>query len=296
MIDWDEYRYFLAVAEERSLSGAGRRLRASQPTVGRRIASLEQALEVRLFDRRPRGLVPTEAGKAILEQARRIDESVREIGLLVKGQDQRLVGSVNISAPETIGMYWLVPRLSRFRRLHPEIFLQIEFAVAAADIVGGKTDMALRFDTPGKDDVLLARKVGRAGFGLYASVDYLRENGRPLTLEQLNHHQIIATAGDLSESQLKLWLELVSGPSVVSFTSLLGCIAGVEAGLGVGVLPHYATQATGRMQRLCTGEFDKGLDLWLVVHPHTRDTARLRAVSDFIAQEIQADPITSTAQ
>ena len=55
MTDWDDYRYFLAVAEEGSLSAAANRLRASQPTVGRRIASLEDRLEVRLFERHPRG-------------------------------------------------------------------------------------------------------------------------------------------------------------------------------------------------------------------------------------------------
>ena len=53
----------------------------------------------------------------------------------------------------------------------------------------------------------------------------------------------------------------------------------VDLVLGVGILPHYATQAAGGQQRVCAGVFDKGVDLWLVLHPHTRNTARIRALS-----------------
>ena len=53
-------------------------------------------------------------------------------------------------------------------------------------------------------------------------------------------------------------------------------------------------QAAGGQQRMCAGVFDKGVDLWLVLHPHTRDTARLRAICYFIAKEKAVDPITST--
>ena len=195
MTDWDDYRYFLAVAEEGSLSAAANRLRASQPTVGRRIASLEDRLEVRLFERHPRGYSPTPAGEAILDLARRLDSNVRDIGLRIKGQDTEFVGTVSISTPESMAVYWLIPRLSRLRRLHPGIRIEVHSAAAIADIARGEADLALRFDRPGDDDVLLARKVGRARFGLYAAARYLQRHGTPLALEDLNRHAVIGPAG-----------------------------------------------------------------------------------------------------
>src|SRR5260370_39570637 len=67
--DWDKLRTFLEVARDLSLSAAARRLGLAQPTVGRRIDGLEEALGATLFTRSPRGLVPTAAAKALVPHA-----------------------------------------------------------------------------------------------------------------------------------------------------------------------------------------------------------------------------------
>ena len=295
MTDWDDYRYFLAVAEEGSLSAAANRLRASQPTVGRRIASLEDRLEVRLFERHPRGYAPTPAGEAIVDLARRLDSNVRDIGLRIKGQDTKFVGTVSVSTPESMAVYWLIPRLSRLRRLHPGIRIEVHLAAAIADIARGEADLALRFDRPGDDDVLLARKVGRARFGLYAAARYLQRHGTPLALEDLHRHAVIGPAGRLVDTRIPEWLGDAANSEALACNSMLGVAAAVEAGLGIGILPHYMASPERKLQRLPPGIFEAVLDVWLLVHPHTHGAAKMQAVIDFLVRELSADPILSVS-
>jgi len=293
MTDWDDYRYFLAVADEGSLSAAARRLGTSQPTVGRRVAGLEERLEVRLFERHQQGYSPTPAGEAILDLARRLESDFRDIGLRVKGQDTRLVGTVAVSTPESMGAVWLIPKLPRFRNLHPDIRIEVHLAATNADITMGEADLALRFDRPGDDEILLARKVGHARFGLYASTGYLRRHGTPLTMEDLRRHAIIGPAGRLVETRIPEWLGDAGKCDVLACNSMLGTFAAVEAALGIGVLPHYMAQSERRLPRLLPGIFEGGLDLWLVVHPHTRRAAKIQAVLSFLSEELSADPLLS---
>ena len=295
MTDWDDYRFFLAVADAGSLSAAAKRLRASQPTVGRRIALLEERLDVHLFERHPRGYSLTPAGEAILDLARHLDSNVRDIGLRIKGRDTRFVGTVSISTPESMAIFWLIPRLSRLRRLHPGIRIEVHSAAAFADIARGEADLALRFDRPGDDDVLLARKVGRARFGLYAAAQYLQRHGTPLAFEDLSRHAVIGPAGRLANTRITEWLGDATNSEALACNSMLGVAAAVEAGLGIGILPLYMASPERKLQRLPPGLFETVLDLWLLVHPHTRGAAKMQAVIDFLVQELAADPILSVA-
>ena len=291
--DWDDYRYFLAVADAGSLSAAAQQLGSSQPTVGRRIASLEARLDARLFVRSQQGYALTPAGEAIIDAARRLAADHREIDLRVKGQSSRLVGTVAVSTSESMSVAWLIPRLSRFRNLYPDIRIEVHLDSARVDITRGEADLALRFDRPGDDDILLARKVGRAWFGLYASTTYLRRCGTPLTIEDLHQHAFIGPAGRLAETQMPGWLGEVARSDIVACNSMLGVFAAVEGSLGMGILPEYMAQPARSLRRLFPERFHTVLDVWLVVHPHTRGSAKIQAVLDFLAEEVSTDPLLS---
>ena len=202
---------------------------------------------------------------------------------------------MSISTPESMAIFWLIPRLSRLRRLHPGIRIEVHSAAAIADIARGEADLALRFDRPGDDDVLLARKVGRAKFGLYATAQYLQRHGTPLALEDLSRHAVIGPAGRLVDTRMTEWLGDVANSEALACNSMLGVAAAVEAGLGIGILPHYMASPERKPQRLLPGLFETVLDVWLLVHPHTRGAAKMRAVIDFLVRELAADPILSVA-
>lgn len=293
--DWDDYRYFLAVADAGSLSAAAQRLGSSQPTVGRRIAALEARLEARLFVRSQQGYALTPEGEAIIDAARRLDAGHREIELRVKGQSSQLVGTVAITSSESMSVGWLIPRLSRFRDLYPDIRIEVHLDSARADISRGEADIALRFDRPGDDDMLLAHKAGAAGFGLYASAAYLRRRGTPVAIEDLRQHAFVGPAGRLAHTQMPRWLAEVAQSDVVACNSMLGAFAAVEGGLGLGILPEYMAQRAGSLRRLFPDQFRPLVDVWLVVHPHTQVAARIQAVLDFLAAEVSGDPLLSMA-
>jgi len=291
--DWDDYRYFLAVADAGSLSAAALRLGSSQPTVGRRIAGLEARLEARLFVRSQQGYALTPAGEAIIDAARRLAADHREIELRVRGQSSQLVGTVAVSTSESMSVGWLIPRLSRFRDLYPDIRIEVHLDSVQVDITKGEADIALRFDRPGNDDILLARRVGCAGFGLYASATYLRQRGTPVAIGDLQQHVFIGPAGRLAHTQMPRWLAEVAQADVVACNSMLGVFAAVEGALGIGILPEYMAQPARSLRRLFPEHFRPLIDVWLVVHPHTQVAARIQAVLDFLATEVAADPLLS---
>ncbi len=97
MLDWDDLRFFLAVARTGSLSAAARDLRCTQTTVGRRPASIEARLGVRLLNRTPRDYVATPAGESIRQHTERIEIEALAIERIIAGQDMRLEGHVAVA-------------------------------------------------------------------------------------------------------------------------------------------------------------------------------------------------------
>ena len=102
MLDWNDLRFFLAVARNGNLSAAARELRVSQPTVGRRLASLEATLGVRLLNRTPDGYVLTLAGRDVRERAEHLEREAQALERTVSGRDTRLSGPVRVTCAETM--------------------------------------------------------------------------------------------------------------------------------------------------------------------------------------------------
>ena len=99
-MNWDDHRYFLAIARERSLTAAGKALGVSQPTVSRRLAALESDLNVRLFDRTRQGYEMTAIGMDLFETVQQVEEQLGEIGRRIYGQNQELTGGLRVTCTE----------------------------------------------------------------------------------------------------------------------------------------------------------------------------------------------------
>src|SRR5712671_5567264 len=125
MLDWDDLRFFLAVARTGSLSAAARELRCTQTTVGRRLASLEARLAVRLLNRTPRGYVATLAGESIREHVERIDAEAASVERIVAGRDARLEGKVTVTCIESIANLILAPCFARLHQNYPGVVIEL---------------------------------------------------------------------------------------------------------------------------------------------------------------------------
>jgi len=115
-MEWGDLRVFLAVAREGTLGAAARKLGQSQPTMGRRLRELEEALGQTLFQRSNDGFVLTDEGSTVLAHAERIEEEVTALGRELAGQDQKLDGLLRVSSSDWFGAYLLAPVLSDFAK------------------------------------------------------------------------------------------------------------------------------------------------------------------------------------
>lgn len=289
-MDWSGYRFFLAVAETGSLSAAARRLRVSQPTVGRQILALEAGLETKLFLRTQHGYGLTPAGKAIVELAKGIEERAIAIQRRVGGLDQSLSGRVCIAAAEGISNCWLAPRVRLLKERFPDIEIELKVGTATLDMMRGEADVALRIGDPVSDE-LVGRCVTKVSFGLFASRGYLARYGEPRTMEDLASHAVIGSAGEIANLPQVRELEILAGTAAVSVTCncLMTQFNAMRHDLGLLAIPNYMAATAPEVRRVLSPEFEVSLDLWLLTHRDLRETARVRAVIDFLCQEIRGD-------
>src|SRR6476646_7164037 len=125
MIDWDDVRYFLAVARGGSVRAAAERLGVNHATVLRRIAHLEERLGAQMFEKLPSGYRLTVAGEEVVELASQMEASSHQLETRVFGRDQSVRGLLRVTLPPPLATHLLMPDLADFARLHPDIEMEI---------------------------------------------------------------------------------------------------------------------------------------------------------------------------
>ena len=289
-VEWGLYRYFLAVANTGSLTGAARRLGVSQPTVGRQIQALEDVIGARLFDRANSGYVLTGPGESIVKLAEAIEEQAIAIERRIAGEDRRPEGRVRISAAEGLSTYWLAPILPELKRRFPNIDIELLVGSAALDMTRREADIVLRIGEPGCD-ALVGRRMGMVHFGLFATESYLAENGTPASADDLAGHAVIESCGAIANlAQVRRLRDLARQPAAaVCCDNLVTQFAAMQAGVGVMAAPLYMAQSAPGVRRLLADAFDVALDLWLLVHRDLRPVARIGVVFEFLVDALRRD-------
>lgn len=298
-MDWDALRVVLAVAEGGSFSAAARRLRISQPTVGRRIADIEARLSTRLFDRSARRMTLTPAGEIMVEAARRMEAEADAVSRQLAGHDRQLTGSVRISSTEGLGVGWLTPRLAGLRETLPGIDIEMVIDNAAVNLSKREADIAVRLRhdrTEGRhgfDDqpTLVGRKVGVLAFGLYAAAAYLDRHGAPRTSADLAVHQTIGFDEGEARLDYAAWYSGLTQPARAAYRSnnLLAQIAAAKAGWGIAIIAKVLADAEPDLRPVLPALRIPTLDIWLVTHADLQQTARIRAVVDALAELFDAE-------
>ncbi len=188
--DWDELRTFLEVARDLSLSGAARRLGLAQPTVGRHIDGLEEALGATLFTRSPRGLSPTAAAKALVPHAEAMAVAAAALARSASSAIAADRGIVRVTASEIMGSEALPPIFASFRARNPGVAVELAVTNRNQDLARGEADIAVRMVRPTQSG-LIARRIGSTRIRLYAHRDYLARFGEPRSFADLKHHCLI---------------------------------------------------------------------------------------------------------
>ena len=197
MNNWSDYPIFIAVAETGSLTAAGRKLKMSQPTVGRRIRALEDHFKTRLLTKEAGKLVPTTFGNSILDHVRRMQDEAAAIDRSSATLENSLAGVVRMAATEGLGTAWLPDVMQMFRASHPDVLIDLGIGFRNYNLAQREADIALRWMGPGEQNSLIGRKVATVTFGLFASEDYIARRGMPNSLEDLKDHDgVVASIMD----------------------------------------------------------------------------------------------------
>jgi DNA-binding transcriptional LysR family regulator len=278
MINWDDLRLFLTVQRHGAHAGAARALGVDPTTVGRRVAQLEERLGARLLRRTRSGLVATDAGVQLAAHAERIEAEVLASERAVGGADRALGGTVRITSGDGIVTYVLMPALSALLGAHPGLRVELRGDVRVFDLSRREADVALRLVRP-REATLVARRLGTARFGLFATESYLARRGRPATEEALAEHDLIGWDRALDDVQPMQWLlRRTSGDIRVRANTTAAIVAACVAGNGIGVFMTAAARGYPGLVPLLTRVELPTRDVWGVVHTDVRRHPRVVAV------------------
>jgi DNA-binding transcriptional LysR family regulator len=280
MSDWENFRYFLAVARSGTLSGAARSLRVDHATVSRRLSALEAGLQVALVERLPRSCRLTPLGVQVLEQAKAMEASAFAIERTARASQAPLAGKVTLSAPPVLVTHLLAGQLASFRKEFAGIELSISAQAQQISLSRREADVALRLVRP-KESSSVVRKLGRMSFALYASPDYA-------ALHLPEEWTFIAYDAQFAQMPQQQWLLGIADKRLVgcALSDISSHAVAARSGVGVAGLPCFL------------GDRDAGLvsldyqgpafyrDIWLVVHRDLRRSAPVRAVMDFAAAAV----------
>ncbi len=292
--DWHLFRAFLAIAREGSLSSAARVLGATQPTMGRQIAALEESLGVILFTRSLDGLSPTDAGLRLIPWAEAMAAAVEAAQRSASGEIDQEQGTVRIAASDVIGARVLPPILTSFHAAHPRISIELALSNRNEDLLRGDADIAVRMVRP-TQGALVARRIGRVDVGLYAHRHYLKTRASPLRLEDLRQHVLIGY--DREQAYLKLFermgVPLTRDMFAFRADSELAQLAALGSGYGIGVNQLGIARGDKNMVAVLHSEFIFPMEMWLAMHRDLRGNRRIRLAFDHLAAELGSYAATS---
>jgi len=267
------------------MRAASEALGVNASTVSRRLASLEEALGAKLFERHPTGLRLTAAGEEAARFGDHLDDELRELQIRVASCDQALSGCIRVTCAEVIAQ--LATRLlQEFLTQAPSIQVELSISDAMMSVERHEVDIAMRVaDAPPED--LVGRRVGQSAVGLFASASYIQGHGRSLDDKT---HAFVEWPRGLEHKPAFQWLNHTFGDRRIavranSAGAVLSCC---RAGLGITLLGMAQAAFDPDLVLLQKLPAECSTSVWLLTHRDMRETARVRAAMDFLAAGFQA--------
>jgi DNA-binding transcriptional LysR family regulator len=284
MFDWQDLYFFTVLARTQSLSAAARELQVEHATVGRRLDALEKSLGLRLVDRLPRSRPLTADGRALARIAGAMAGISTEIAQMSRLASIEVAGTVRVSAPPSMAIHCIAPRISALREQHPKLNVVLLPSLSLASLDKGEADIALRTLRP-EEEALVRRKIGAVRFALYGSEAFKARPAEQWTfigydegrdqlpqqqwLHQIRRHRpVVFSAGDIPSQQMA-----------------------ARFGVGAVVLPTLVGDNDPALQRLPVDSEAPVRDIWLTAYPDLRRSPSVKAVMDFLVECVQQEPL-----
>jgi DNA-binding transcriptional LysR family regulator len=272
-MDWDDLRTFLAIARHGTLSGAARALKVTQPTMGRRLAAMEDRTGARLLQRLPGGFALTPLGESVLGNAERIEIEALSAERTITGRDVALEGVVRLTTVDTLAARVVTPALVALQQVHPGIVVELVPDTRTLSLSKREADIALRMSRFEGHEVV-ARKVGTLALGLYATSNWVGA-AQPRLITVLDDQAHLPEAKWLVEQYPGADIAFRSNSREVQ-------VWAAKSGAGIAAIACYRADCETDLVRLRPDLPSMTRDIWLGVHSDMRHMPRIRAVMDAI--------------
>ncbi|MDY0883371.1 LysR family transcriptional regulator [Dongia soli] len=281
-MEWSDLKIFLAIARLGTLGAAARYLGQTQPTMGRRLRVLEEAVGQTLFQRTSNGFVLTDEGATVLAHAERMEEEAIAFERRLAGGAGQLDGMLRVSASDWFGVYVLTPIFAAFTAIHPGVTVELVTDSRMFSLARREADLVFRI-RPFEEPEVVQRKLLHIDYSLYGRADMVPPtlgDGRDCRLVTMD-----TAFGDLPDV---VWLQRLLPEARIAFRSNNREVQAraCAAGAGFAVLPRPLGDATAGLVRIDLGEVPPGRDTWVGYHRDLRRLARLRALLDLTVERL----------
>lgn len=289
-MDWDKLRVFHEVADAGSFTHAGENLSLSQSAVSRQVHALEESLGVMLFHRHARGLILTEQGELLYRSVHDVFHRLAMTEAMLTDSRERPEGPLKITTTVAFGSTWLTRVIKTFIDDYPGIEVSLLLTDTDLDVTMREADCAIRFAMPSRPD-LIQRHLRTVRSRFYASTEYLRVQGMPQNLEDLDGHIIVFGDDSPLPSPTINWpMQLtVSGQPlrpVLRVNNIYGMYRAVASGLGVASLPSYMTRLSSELVHVLPEVVGPEIDMYFVYPEELRESKRINVFRDFLVRSL----------
>ncbi|UCV00435.1 LysR family transcriptional regulator [Acidovorax radicis] len=279
-MNWDDVQVFLAIARHGTQGAAGRALRQSQPTMGRRLRALEHSLGHTLFQRTSEGFVLTDEGAAVLNHAEGMEAQALSLSRQLDAADQQLEGGLRVSTSDWFGLHVMAPICASFTNEHPKVTIELLTDARLFSLARREADLVARI-VPFDEPDVIQRRLTHVPYALYIQRD------AQLPTQSADVRLITMDLG-FSDMPDAVWLREVFPMGRIAFRSNSRHVQAVAcaSGVGLAVLPCPLGDSHPGLQRLECIKTPPGRDVWLGYHRDLRRLPRLRALVDLLMQRL----------
>ena len=288
---------FSEVARGRSFTAAALRLGMAKGNVTKHVKWLEETLGAQLLARTTKSVSLTEAGLSLLEGGQDLLDSFDAVEAAVRGAVKDSKGSIRIGTPPSFGAVHLVPLVTSFSAMHPDIQFAMHLDDGRVDIAGEGLDLSVRIAPSLKDTSLVAQKLGSVPQMLVAAPAYLAARGRPKIPEDLDKHDCLVHA---LKSPTNFWTFMgASGKKSVRVSGSMRSNFGEPLrhaallGHGISMHPNYmvAQDVKANRLRIVLPAYPPiGLDIYAMYPSRRNLPGRVRLFLEFLRERFYANP------
>jgi DNA-binding transcriptional LysR family regulator len=281
-MEWSDIEIFLAIAREGTLGGAARKLKLTQPTMGRRLRSLEAAVGQTLFQRTADGFVLTDEGAAVTGHAERMEEEALALRRSLAGQGQQLDGMLRLSSSDWFGAHVLSPVLADFSVTYPKIVIELITESRLLSLARREADLVFRI-APFTEPEVISRRLLRIEYGLY-----VKKGSAHPCLDEGSGTRLITMDEAFGGMPDVAWLKRVLPKAEIAMRSNNRDVQAILCanGAGLAVLPRPLGDGIVALERIELDDTPPSRDTWVGYHRDLKRLARLRALLDLVIERL----------